>query len=88
MAEFDHPATVATLLDAYPMFDPATRQDAVQTLSARASWALALVDAIAPIVEEAGGRTSAVTGESRLDHGSYVASNGLLHEELLRRLRG
>ncbi len=46
LAEFDHPQTVATLLDAYATFDPTTRQDAVQTLSARATWALALVDAI------------------------------------------
>ena len=38
------------------------------------------------IVEEAGGRFSSATGESGPWHGSAVASNGLLHDELLRRI--
>jgi histidinol-phosphatase len=35
------------------------------------------------IVEEAGGRFSDREGEARIDRGSAVASNGLLHDELL-----
>ncbi len=49
------------------------------------SWDLA-----APLVliEEAGGRCTDVHGERRIDAPSFVGSNGLLHDELLRRLRG
>lgn len=39
------------------------------------------------IVEEAGGRLTSVDGVRSPDVASCVASNGLLHEELLRRLR-
>lgn len=39
------------------------------------------------VVEEAGGRVSDVAGERRIDRDSFVASNGLLHEEIVRRLR-
>ena len=39
------------------------------------------------VIEEAGGRVTDVFGERRIDTGSSVGSNGLLHEELLRRLR-
>ncbi len=39
------------------------------------------------VLEEAGGRVTDVFGDRRIDTGSSVASNGLLHEELLRRLR-
>ncbi|GAA4184208.1 histidinol-phosphatase [Gryllotalpicola kribbensis] len=38
------------------------------------------------IVEEAGGRFTSVTGEPGPWHGSSLASNGLLHDELLRRI--
>ncbi|AYG02411.1 inositol monophosphatase family protein [Gryllotalpicola protaetiae] len=38
------------------------------------------------IVEEAGGRFTAATGEDGPWHGSALASNGVLHEELLRRI--
>ena len=38
------------------------------------------------IVEEAGGRFTTVAGERRIDGASAVASNGLIHDELLRRL--
>jgi histidinol-phosphatase len=38
------------------------------------------------IVEEAGGRFTTVDGERRIDGASAVASNGLLHDELLQRL--
>jgi len=39
------------------------------------------------VIEEAGGRVTDVFGERRMDAPSFVGSNGLLHEELLRRLR-
>ncbi len=45
-------------------------------------WAAPLV-----IVEEAGGRFSTVDGERRIDGASAVASNGLIHDDLLARLR-
>ena len=38
------------------------------------------------IVEEAGGRFTTSAGERRIDGASAVASNGLVHDELLRRL--
>jgi histidinol-phosphatase len=47
-------------------------------------------DAAAPtvLVEEAGGRVSDFTGVRAIDAGTFVASNGVLHEEVLTRLRG
>ncbi len=39
------------------------------------------------VIEEAGGRVTDVNGERRIDAESFVGSNGLLHEEILRRLR-
>ena len=45
-------------------------------------WDLA---ALQPIVEEAGGRFSDRDGVARVDGGSAVSSNGLLHAELLAR---
>jgi histidinol-phosphatase len=45
-------------------------------------WAAPLV-----IVEEAGGRFSTITGERAIDGASAVATNGLIHDDLLRRLR-
>jgi histidinol-phosphatase len=39
------------------------------------------------IVEEAGGRFSDLRGEARIDGGSAVSSNGLLHEAVLAALR-
>ena len=44
------------------------------------AWDLAAVQVI---VEEAGGRFSDAGGEPRIDSGTAVSSNGLLHEELL-----
>ena len=46
-------------------------------------WDLAATQVI---VEEAGGRFSDLGGESRIDSGSAVASNGLIHDELLAAL--
>jgi histidinol-phosphatase len=46
-------------------------------------WAAPLV-----VVEEAGGRFTTAAGERRIDGGSAVATNGLVHEEILKRLRG
>lgn len=44
--------------------------------------------ALQPIVEEAGGRFTSVDGETGPWHGSALATNGLLHDEVLQRLRG
>jgi histidinol-phosphatase len=46
-------------------------------------------DAAAPaiIVEEAGGQWTDLDGQRRIDARSFLVSNGVLHEELLRRLR-
>jgi len=46
-------------------------------------WDLAAVQVI---VEEAGGRFSDLSGAARIDGGTAVTSNGLLHDELLRAL--
>jgi histidinol-phosphatase len=48
-------------------------------------WDLAAVQVI---VEEAGGRFSDFDGSTRIDSGSAVTSNGLLHEELLAAVTG
>ncbi len=42
--------------------------------------------ALQPIIEEAGGRFTSVDGAEGPWHGSALATNGLLHEEVLRRL--
>ena len=49
---------------------------------------LAPWDAAAPamLVEEAGGRWSDWTGASRLDSRTFLATNGVMHDEVLRRL--
>ena len=39
------------------------------------------------VIEEAGGRVTDVHGERRIETDSFVGSNGVLHEEILRRLR-
>ncbi len=46
-------------------------------------------DAAAPavVVEEAGGRWSDVDGRRRIDAGTFVVTNGVMHDEVLRRLR-
>lgn len=49
------------------------------------SWDLAAPQVL---IEEAGGRVTDVNGERRIDAPSFVGSNGLLHDEVLRRLRG
>jgi histidinol-phosphatase len=48
-------------------------------------WDLAAVQVI---VEEAGGRFSDFAGNPRIDGGSGVSSNGLLHDELLSAVQG
>jgi len=47
-------------------------------------------DAAAPtvLIEEAGGRVTDLDGRRAIDTGTFLASNGLLHDEVLRRLRG
>jgi histidinol-phosphatase len=46
-------------------------------------WAAPLV-----IIEEAGGRFTTVTGERTIEGESAVATNGVIHDDLLRRLGG
>jgi histidinol-phosphatase len=46
-------------------------------------WDLAAVQVI---VEEAGGRFSNAAGEARIDSGTAISTNGLLHDELLAAL--
>ena len=43
--------------------------------------------ALVPIVEEAGGRFTSVDGKEGPWHGSALATNGLLHEEILEALK-
>ncbi len=47
LAAFADPETPAAILARYAAFSPEDRADAVQTLAARASWAKALLDAVA-----------------------------------------
>jgi histidinol-phosphatase len=46
-------------------------------------------DAAAPtvLIEEAGGRVTDFDGARRIDGGSFLATNGILHDEILGRLR-
>jgi histidinol-phosphatase len=46
-------------------------------------------DAAAPsiLVEEAGGRWTDLDGEARIDSPTFLVSNGVMHEEIRRRLR-
>jgi putative heme-binding domain-containing protein len=46
LAEYDHPATVKTVLQVYSSANATTRQAALQTLASRASWAKALMAAL------------------------------------------
>jgi len=47
LAEYDDPRIPAAIIARYAGFDAPLRQDAIQTLAARASWAESLLDAIA-----------------------------------------
>ena len=47
LAEYDHPDTLGLLLGRYAAFDPATRQDVLQTLASRQAWGERLLDAVA-----------------------------------------
>jgi histidinol-phosphatase len=55
-------------------------------LAAEPQLALHDVAALLPIVEEAGGRLTDLAGRPIPDGGNAVASNGQLHDEVLRRL--
>ena len=46
LAEYNHPQTVAAILDVFPNADVSARQDAIQTLAARPVWAKSLLDAV------------------------------------------
>jgi histidinol-phosphatase len=41
------------------------------------------VAALIPIVQEAGGRFTSVTGDAALNSGAPLATNGLLHDAIL-----
>jgi histidinol-phosphatase len=44
--------------------------------------------ALQPIIEEAGGRFTSVDGQAGPWHGSALATNGFLHDEVLQVLQG
>jgi putative membrane-bound dehydrogenase-like protein len=46
LAEYNIPITDTAILDNYATFDPATRQDALQTLASRGTWASVLINAV------------------------------------------
>ena len=46
------------------------------------------IAAVQVIVEEAGGRLTDIDGAPRIDAGHCIVTNGALHDEVLRRLRG
>lgn len=46
LAEYGHPDTADTLLASYGSFDSSARQDAIQTLASRPTWANRLLDAV------------------------------------------
>jgi histidinol-phosphatase len=45
------------------------------------------VAALVPIITEAGGRWSTLTGEMNADPDSFVCTNGRLHDEVIAALR-
>jgi putative heme-binding domain-containing protein len=47
LAAYDHPGTAQAVLESFAAFDADARQDALQTLAARPTWALDLLTAIA-----------------------------------------
>jgi putative membrane-bound dehydrogenase-like protein len=46
LAQYDHPATLAAVLDRYDSLAPAARQDALQLLASRPQWARGMLDAL------------------------------------------
>ena len=46
LAAYNHPDTTSAIFAVYSNIDAATRQDALHTLASRATWALALLDAV------------------------------------------
>ncbi len=46
LAEFDHTETPVAILERYPQLSPSERQQALQTLASRKTWAAALLDAV------------------------------------------
>ena len=67
----------------HPAVEVAAGQAEVTVLFTGGVWDIA---APALIVTEAGGRFTTVTGDSRLDAGSAVYTNGILHDDTLRAL--
>ncbi len=48
LAEYNAPKTAETLLENYALYPANVRQDALQTLASRRTWAVALLDASKP----------------------------------------
>ncbi|TNF27307.1 MAG: histidinol phosphate phosphatase [Deltaproteobacteria bacterium] len=69
-----------TWADCYGYLLVATGRAEVAMDAAMAIWDCA---ALMPIIEEAGGRFTAWSGERTIDGGDAVATNGRLHEEVL-----
>ncbi len=44
------------------------------------------IAALVPIIEEAGGRWSTLDGRADVDAGSFVCTNGLLHDAVIASL--
>ena len=67
--------------DAYGYMNVALGQVDVQIDPILKIWDAA---AVQPIIEEAGGRFSDWNGQPKIDSGDSLATNGLLHDEVLR----
>ncbi len=77
--------TQRTWADCYAYVLVATGRAEVALDAAMDIWDAA---ALLPIVEEAGGRLSAWSGERTVDGGDAVATNGILHDAVLAHLTG
>jgi histidinol-phosphatase len=66
----------------YMMVAEGSAEAMIETGAHAWDWAAPLV-----VVEEAGGRFTSAVGERTIDGASAVATNGLIHDDLLRRLR-
>lgn len=73
-----------TWADCYGYVLVATGRAEVAMDAAMAIWDCA---ALMPVIEEAGGRFTAWSGERTIDGGDAVATNGRLHDEVLELLR-
>lgn len=74
-----------TWADCYGYVLVATGRSEIAMDAVMAIWDNA---ALLPVIEEAGGRFTSWRGERRIDGGDAVATNGVLHDEVLRLLSG